>query len=557
MELARLDAAEVMETARELLRAQVLEEGEAGALRFVHDKVREAALRSLPPDRKREIHGKIAEWYERTYAADLSAFHPALARHWLQAGDAPRGLTHLGQAGEQALRRGAYQEAYDHLTEALALDADLHAWGREAEDDPVRRARWERQSAEAAYGQGRLTDSRRRFERAAAILGRPAPGSVVRLVPSLLKEILVQVWHWLRPPKPLGHDSQEAGRLLEGTRAYRGLIPVYYFDCEMVPTLHAGLRSLNLAQRVGVSPELADAYANVGFAAALAPLPSLADVYCRRAIETARETEHSPALVWALEADGVTKVGIGDWARALESLVAAAELAEAVRDPRRWNETTCAQQTVLHHQGAYLRRLEMGRAVYEQGRLSGNLQGEAWGMLDQAESLLPLDRIDEATTLLEAVVDLLPEDIGRGEEIWTWGMLALARLRGGREDLALEAADEGLRRMAEVPPTAFYTLDGCAGVAEVYLELWESAARTPPVGSQSVDTWRRTPPSVARTSGVPVPSSTGSGQRTISGVLGWRWGTERVGRPRQSSPRARPAFEATTRWWARAGCAGG
>ena len=479
-ELAGLDDATMLETVKELLQAQVLEEADAGALRFMHDKFREAAYRALPAQQQRQAHGTAAAWYEQANAGDLSTLstlHPLLAHHWRQARRPRKAMEHLGKAGEQALRGGAYQESLEHLTEALTLDAELDG-GEATARSTVRRARWERQAAEATLGMGRLAESRGHLERAAATLDWPVPGSLPKLVATLGGNILTQARQWLRPPEP--STGSQAPRLLEGTRTYRGLIPLYYFTCEMVPTLNAGLRSLNLAQRVGVSTELAEAYANMAFAASLAPLPALALAYSGRALETARQTGKSAAMVWALEVDGICRVSTGDWDGALKSLIESARLAKILRDPRRWNEATCARQTVLHHLGQYDLRLELGRQVQEQGRLSGNLQGEAWGMLDQAESMLPLGRAEEAITFLDQVVAMLPRDIGRAEEIWTHGMLAAARFRRGQERQALVSAGEALARMAKTPPTAFYTLDGYTGTAEVFLAAWASAGPSTP-----------------------------------------------------------------------------
>lgn len=473
---------EVMETASELLGAQVLEEGEEGTLRFVHDKLREAAYRSLSPDERRIVHSDVAAWYERTHSGDLSPFHPVLAHHWQEAGEVSRAVVHLGEAGGQALRRGAYEEALAHLKHALGLSEGLP--GGEAQDELVRRARWERQAAEAALGLGRLAESRDRMQRAAASLGWPLPASPVALFGSLVREILVQVWHWIRSPARLDPATTEASRFLEGARVFRGLITLFYFRSEMLSTLHAGLRSLNLAQRLGASSELVEAYANVAFAAALAPAHALAEAYGRRAISTAREARTPAALAWALEVDGVWRAGAGDWERALVSLTEATSLCDSLRAPRHWIDATCAHSTILHYRGDWTTRVEMGRAVLDRARLSENVQGQAWGMLDQAESLLPLGRVDEALTLLEGARILLAVDIGRAEEIWTYGLLARARLLAGQPDLSLQAADEALVRMQSIPPTAFYTLDGYVGAAEAFLAAWESASEAPPAKRQ-------------------------------------------------------------------------
>ena len=65
------------------------------------------------------------------YAADLSAYYPLLAYHWVMAAEAyeehpeltDRAIDYLERAGEQALNNFANQEAARFFSQALALDA--------------------------------------------------------------------------------------------------------------------------------------------------------------------------------------------------------------------------------------------------------------------------------------------------------------------------------------------------------------------------------------------------------------------------------------------------
>jgi tetratricopeptide (TPR) repeat protein len=109
-------------------------------------------------------------------------------------------------------------------------------------------------------------------------------------------------------------------------------------------------------------------------------------------------------------------------------------------------------------------------------RHTGDAQAKAWGLLDQAESLLPLGEANQALALIEAVVEeYVPKNIGRPEEIWAYGLLGRAQLRLGERLRAVDAAARALELTSLVPPIAVYTMEGYAGMADVYLHLWEEA----------------------------------------------------------------------------------
>jgi len=65
----------------------------------------------------------VAEWVECCYKGNLAPHYGTLAHHWRQADEAARAIDYLEQAGQEALRAGAYAEAERYLQESLELDA--------------------------------------------------------------------------------------------------------------------------------------------------------------------------------------------------------------------------------------------------------------------------------------------------------------------------------------------------------------------------------------------------------------------------------------------------
>jgi class 3 adenylate cyclase/tetratricopeptide (TPR) repeat protein len=421
---------------------------------------------------RRQLHQAIAQWYEQTCGQDLTASYPLLAYHWSQAQDEVKALFYLGEAGEQALRSGAYQEAVGFLREALALGA--RAWpGTAGTRDPLQEARWERQLGKAYLGLGQLDESRKHLQRAVAQLGWPVHSSQARLLVGLVGQVLLQVLHRIAPTRFRAPSAAVSHRVLEAARAYERLAELDYFANDTFRTVNACLRTLNLSEAAGPSPELARAYANTSIAASLIPAHSLAEAYSRRALEIANSGEHLSALSWVLELTGLYHMGTGQWTVAINALRRAAEIAERLGDHRRWEESFGLLAEVICHQGEFIHSVELYADLYSRARRNGSFQAQAWGLQGQAKSFLPLGRLDDAKDLLEASVALLPESIGHTDEINTQGLLALAYWRRGEQQLARDAADTVAQLIAQEAPSAVTCLEGCASLAEVYLGLWE------------------------------------------------------------------------------------
>jgi len=140
---------------------------------FKHVITRDVAYELMLRAQRRELHRAIAKWYERHHAAELPRFYPLLAYHWSRTGMAAKAVQYQGLAGEQALAGGAYQEAVLFLTAALERDPPPPQDGNA--EARFRRARWERQLAEAHLGLGDTGEGRVHLGRALELLGTPCP----------------------------------------------------------------------------------------------------------------------------------------------------------------------------------------------------------------------------------------------------------------------------------------------------------------------------------------------------------------------------------------------
>ena len=84
--------------------------------RFKHALIQDAAYESLLKSRRQTLHRRVAEALR-----DANAEPEAIAHHFTEAGTDDLAIEWWGKAGDQALRRSAFQEAIAHLGKAIAM----------------------------------------------------------------------------------------------------------------------------------------------------------------------------------------------------------------------------------------------------------------------------------------------------------------------------------------------------------------------------------------------------------------------------------------------------
>jgi len=114
---ADLDEVQCLGALHELSAREIIEEGRGDRLRFVHDRLREAAYASIPRDELPALHRRAADELERRGVAPADA--GALAWHFARAGDHPRAARYFTLAGDHARAAWAAREAVEHYQSAI------------------------------------------------------------------------------------------------------------------------------------------------------------------------------------------------------------------------------------------------------------------------------------------------------------------------------------------------------------------------------------------------------------------------------------------------------
>jgi class 3 adenylate cyclase/predicted ATPase len=89
--------------------------------RFKHALIQDAAYENLLKSRRQVLHRRIAEILRDRFADKAAAEPEVLAHHFTQAGVTEAVIEWWGKAGDQALRRSAFQEAISHLGKAIEM----------------------------------------------------------------------------------------------------------------------------------------------------------------------------------------------------------------------------------------------------------------------------------------------------------------------------------------------------------------------------------------------------------------------------------------------------
>jgi class 3 adenylate cyclase len=201
--------------------------------RFKHALIRDAAYESLLKSRRQALHRRTAE-----ALLSANAEPEAIAHHFTEAGLDDAAIRWWGRAGDQALRRSAFQEAIAHLGKAIAM-ADEAAGAAPRRANAAASAR-RRLKLQTDYGQAMMwskgfaaEETRTAFARAAELAARTNDFSE-RFAASHGQWTLEIARGELRSARGLAstllREAEDEGRVVETGVARGGLALIAYFS---------------------------------------------------------------------------------------------------------------------------------------------------------------------------------------------------------------------------------------------------------------------------------------------------------------------------------------
>ncbi len=439
---------------------------------FRHVITQEVAYNLMLSTQSQELHRKLAEWFERTYADDLSPFHAFLAYHWRKAGLAARAVDHLEQAGIQALETFANEEGIDFLEAALSLESSAKV-GLEAS----RRASWRLQLGGAYVNMSRYREGRDHLEAGLHLMGQPAPTTGRRQVMSLVAEILRQGLRRIGIGRGVRRMSdEERAAIVPVFRAYERLAEASYYGNETLLPLYCVMRILNQAEASGIPAEIARGFAGTGALFGLVPLPRVAEWYLQRALERLDEVEDATTHEIVGIVVGFYFVGAGRWELAREHFRTVRRIARRLGDRRRLDDAVANMAELEYLHGSFRTAVDLADELIASAGARHDDRFRADGLFGAAYGSWQLGDTDRAAETVASLREVMSSgaDITDELRIKTAGLSALVYFGRGERQQAQAAGEEAMRLVGGGRPTYFGTFLGYTGPAEMYLDLWES-----------------------------------------------------------------------------------
>jgi class 3 adenylate cyclase len=429
---------------------------------FRHVIARDAAYGLLLFAHRRELHQRAANWLEndsgRERNPSLLAHHLSCAQNWMRAVDC------WEEAGANALEAGSDREARRFLDHAA-----VHAEAAATPITPLRRARWERQHAEACLRLGLATESMEHARLALRLLGLPAAEPGLPVVLALASALARQCWHLLSPARLI-----HAAAAIESNKELALANECFSHGCFFVGVMSVGLvsalRHLNLAETLGPSPTLVRAYGLSSTTAGILGLPRLAHRYRKKALATL-QTVHSPHDLGLLHVYFCLSEGArANWPEMLRLADEGIRIAGGCSDFRRTHELLSLRSIGQFYSGSISEAGAQRAALLLAVADDDDRQLQCWARIELSEVAMRQGQLESAVIHQAAASELLGV-CGRTERVWLEGVRAATELRRSESERALAAARIALHESARGAMQGFYALEGMAGAAETFIEL--------------------------------------------------------------------------------------
>jgi serine/threonine protein kinase/tetratricopeptide (TPR) repeat protein len=440
--------------------------------RFAHDKLRESILDSLSADEKSRLHYQIAQAIEAVHRDD-PAHVVSLSYHWGEAQNEEKEAYYTQLAGEQSLRKNAYQQAIKYLERTLELAQRTHT-------QSSRLSTIVYLLGEAHYASGHMVEGSAHLEKTLYLFDWSKVS-----VWTLTQQVARQSWQRVRLNligHSLGPSNYQIQSLVYACRACEKLGQIAYINNEKISSLYYALRGLNISEQIGSAgvAEQARFYATMALGAGLVPMHGVARFYLRQADTSIDGLKDFDTVAWALEATAVYYVGRGQWEEAEKRLRRCMQIAQEIGSFRRWLEAAAFLTLALRY------RCDWAALEVLHGELNAELkqhedtQGLFWTLLSQSLYLLSKDNQPQLKSLVNLCEQRLDELDDPATGLRVQAMLCEAKIRFNDGDLkAVEKiATRILNDIDHQSATAYPMLDVYVTTARYFLNMWEKYGKT-------------------------------------------------------------------------------
>lgn len=457
---------------------------------FRHTLLQEVAYQSLLYARRRELHGRIGDYIERSHAHDLDDYYGLLAHHYRHSDRLDKAITYLLKAGHAARDVYANEEAMQYYRWALELlepaVEDTRVWeARDALGDvlatvgrydealaqhaailaasqvtPDVKCRAYRKRGSVLEKQGQYVAALEELEQAMAIVRSGAPDLSPLALPLICADIaLVR--------KRRGEYDLAIQACEEGLQAVRR-DPRSRDDELIEARLHSELggifgmrgdypraqmhfeRSLRARESIDDLPGIIFSHNNLGYLWQLQSEYERALEHYRVAEELARKINLRYTLVFAANNAAYALISLGAYAEARKRCDEALVLSKDMKDQQNIAQIHNTLGVIAYHQGDYEQALEDYHQALEINRQLGSAYQEANTLMNMAVSLNAMGAFDDA--IAHATYALERAEALHATRLKAEAMNALAEalLAKGDCDAALQYAQQAVELSTEI-----------------------------------------------------------------------------------------------------------
>jgi class 3 adenylate cyclase/tetratricopeptide (TPR) repeat protein len=405
---------------------------------FNHALVQETTYESILLERRRRLHGRVAECIERLFADRLDEFYGLLAYHYAQAEAWERAQGYLLKAGDQAGKVAGDTEALTNYRRAV--EAYARAFGDRW--DHVQRATLERKIGEAFFGRGEHQQAIECLHRALGLLGAPQPATRGALTWALLREVVQQVGHRMLPRRLWRARTVDA---VDRERLYiYRMMPWIDYCLDKTRYVLDVLAMLNVSESRGDTAGAVQGCTGVGILCDHLAAFRVAGWYHRRARARAEASGERRAAGDAHLGLGFHESYLGRLVRAIEECRRSAAAYRGGGQLREWASAVTLMGRVQLLHGDVASALRCAEELVHDGRDSADPMVRAWGLFVRGEALSQIGRLDEAIVAVQDSLELytaMPDYSGVADSTGLLGQCYLRQGRWGEAITALEGSE--------------------------------------------------------------------------------------------------------------------
>jgi class 3 adenylate cyclase/tetratricopeptide (TPR) repeat protein len=416
---------------------------------FKHALAQQVTYEGILLKKRRRLHARVAESLEMLFSDRIDEICSLLANHYARAEVWDKAHYYLRKAGDCAGRLAADAEALASYRQAL--DAYQRAFGDTW--DPLERASLERRMGEALFRQGDHIQALGYLRRALGYLEKPLPEGKWRVRLAIVREIVAQMGHRLRPGRGTEPSNSSVAPVLEEElRLYEVIGWIVVFE-QYESFFLVALRGLNVSEHGGYSYGIARGLTALGLICDLCGLFRTASWYHRRAESVAGSIRHPSAIALAHTGLAVHHVCRAQWDLAHDHATGTTEICRETGELRCLGYGLYMQAVASAFQGKLGQALTQCREMVKIGEDGADRQVLCWGLTVQGHVLRLLGRFDAAEESLSRARDLAITINDHIMAMWTESEVARCSVRQVRTNearAAWESGEQWLRRYSNV-----------------------------------------------------------------------------------------------------------